>query len=319
MTDTELLALLVDEDQCYLKMKPLVVLAILGVLLKHAQGSPTVYHKGWLRLLREGDSCGKCDLDLCSKALNCPAGMVMDDCGCCPECGNVEGQICDLDNNNNFYGKCGENLECRLDVDDNKFGEIPEPQCICKNTESICGSDGKTYDNLCQFNEIQTRRQDNLTLQNRGPCETAPVISLPPKDAQNYTGNDIIFGCEVSAYPMPHLEWKKKGGSMYLPGDDSHISVQTRGGPQKYGVTGWLQIQGIKKSDEGVYICQTKNKYGTTHASANLKVVDHGSQSTLQFIPRSKTSSYNTDYENYYGHTQSEEEAEEFGSGDSDN
>lgn len=56
----------------------------------------------------------------------------------------------------------------------------------------------------------------------------APVISMPPQDVQNFTGNDVIFGCEVSAYPMPHLEWKKKGNKMFLPGDDAHISVQVK-------------------------------------------------------------------------------------------
>lgn len=49
---------------------------------------------------------------------------------------------------------------------------------------------------------------------------------------------------------------------------------KARGGPQKYGVTGWLQIQGLKKSDEGIYICHTKNKHGVTYASARLKVID---------------------------------------------
>lgn len=39
-------------------------------------------------------------------------------------------------------------------------------------------------------------------------------------------------------------------------------------------MTGWLQIQGLKKSDEGVYICHTKNKHGATYASARLKVID---------------------------------------------
>lgn len=51
---------------------------------------------------------------------------------------------------------------------------------------------------------------------------------MPPQDAQNYTGNDVIFGCEVSAYPMPQLEWKKKGNKMFLPGDDTHVSVQVK-------------------------------------------------------------------------------------------
>ncbi|XP_053575559.1 kazal-type serine protease inhibitor domain-containing protein 1-like [Bombina bombina] len=300
-------------------MKVLIVLILYGVILKDTQGSPTFYHRGWLRLLR-GDICGNCDIHGCSKSINCPAGTVLDDCGCCPECGNVEGQICDLDNKNHFYGKCGENLECRLDANDNKFGEIPEPQCVCKYKESICGSDGKTYDNICQFNEIYSRSQENITLQHRGPCAAAPFISIPPKDARNFTGNDIIFGCEVSAFPMPHLEWRKEGNNRYLPGDDAHISVQTRGGPQRYGVTGWLQIEGIKKSDEGVYICVTKNKYGTTIASAKLKVVDYGSQSTLKYITSSKFSRYNTDDKNYYPYKPEEEgEGEEFGSGDIEN
>lgn len=62
------------------------------------------------------------------------------------------------------------------------------------------------------------------------PCWlfAAPVISMPPQDAQNYTGNDVIFGCEVSAYPMPQLEWKKKGNKMFLPGDDTHVSIQVK-------------------------------------------------------------------------------------------
>uniref|UniRef100_A0A8B9CV97 Ovomucoid n=1 Tax=Anser brachyrhynchus TaxID=132585 RepID=A0A8B9CV97_9AVES len=196
----------------------------------------------------EGDDCGKCELALCSEPKDCPAGTVLDRCGCCPECGN-----------------------CRLDADEARFGEVPEPQCVCKSQESICGPEGKTYENICQFNKAYAAKR-NISMKHKGPCESAPVISMPPQDVQNFTGNDVIFGCEVSAYPMPHLEWKKKGNKMFLPGDDAHISA--RGGPQKYGVTGWLQIQGLKKSDEGIYICHTKNKYGATYASARLKVID---------------------------------------------
>ncbi|KAM9128790.1 kazal-type serine protease inhibitor domain-containing protein 1-like [Pangshura tecta] len=298
-------------------MKILEVTVVLVALLQVSQSFPTLYYRSWLRLLREGDSCGKCNLELCSKPTHCPAGTVLDQCGCCPECGNVEGQICDLDKVNHFYGQCGENLECRLDADETKFGEIPEPQCVCKSQESVCGPEGKTYVNICQFNEAYSEKRRHINMKHKGPCESAPVISLPPQDAQNFTGNDIIFGCEVSAYPMPHLEWKKKGNKMFLPGDDAHISIQARGGPKKYGVTGWLQIEGIKKSDEGIYICQTKNKYGTAYASARLKVID-GSSSTFQISAGSRITSYTTDYGDYYDHTEEDEE-EEYESGDYEN
>ncbi|XP_035466910.2 kazal-type serine protease inhibitor domain-containing protein 1-like [Scophthalmus maximus] len=34
------------------------------------------------------------------------------------------------------------------------------------------------------------------------------------------------FGCEVSSYPLPNLNWRKTGSDHFLPGDDPHISVQ---------------------------------------------------------------------------------------------
>ncbi|XP_010217069.1 PREDICTED: kazal-type serine protease inhibitor domain-containing protein 1-like [Tinamus guttatus] len=296
-------------------MKPPAAVAVLAALVQVSQTFPALHHRAWWRLLREGGSCGQCDPALCSEPTHCPAGTVLDRCGCCPECGDAEGPICDLDPGNHFYGQCGDNLECRLD--EASVGEVPEPQCVCKAQESVCGPDGKTYENICQFSKAHAAR-GNVSVKHRGPCESAPVISVPPQDTQNFTGNDIIFGCEVSAYPLPHLEWKKKGSKMFLPGDDAHISVQARGGPQKYGVTGWLQIQGLKKSDEGIYICHTRNKYGATYASARLKVID-GSSSTFAFTAGGRSTSYNTDYDAYYDHSEEEDEDEEYESGNYEN
>nr|XP_020649332.1 kazal-type serine protease inhibitor domain-containing protein 1-like [Pogona vitticeps] len=296
-------------------MKPLVVITVLvATLVNVSQTFPPWYHRGWLRLLREGDDCGTCNLELCSMPANCRAGTVLDPCGCCPECGNVEGQACDLDEGSNFYGQCGDHLECRLDVEGIKYGEIPEPRCVCKSQESVCGPEGKTYENICQFKETYTGKEGNSSIKHKGPCKSGPVISLPPQDTQNFTGNDIIFGCEVSAYPMPHLEWKKRGSKRFLPGDDAHISIQARGGPRKYSVTGWLQIEGIRKSDEGVYICQTKNKYGFAYSSAWLKVID--ASASFQNIPGDWATRDATDYGDYLDSAEEEEEEDGYGSGD---
>lgn len=49
---------------------------------------------------------------------------------------------------------------------------------------------------------------------------------LHPYDIWNVTGQDVIFGCEVFAYPMASIEWRKDGLDIQLPGDDPHISVQ---------------------------------------------------------------------------------------------
>ena len=53
-----------------------------------------------------------------------------------------------------------------------------------------------------------------------------PQIVSHPYDIWNVTGQDVIFGCEVFAYPMASIEWRKDGLDIQLPGDDPHISVQ---------------------------------------------------------------------------------------------
>lgn len=58
----------------------------------------------------------------------------------------------------------------------------------------------------------------------------APQILLHPYDTWNVTGQDVIFGCEVFAYPMASIEWRKDGLDIQLPGDDPHISVQVGAG-----------------------------------------------------------------------------------------
>lgn len=111
----------------------------------------------------------------------CLAGMVRDACDCCWECANLEGQICDLDNTNHFYGKCGEHLECRLDSGDLQHGEVPEPQCACLSHLALCGSDGKTYAQICRFLEVARAHPDaNLTVAHEGPCESgsAPGVAV---------------------------------------------------------------------------------------------------------------------------------------------
>ncbi|KAK1175160.1 kazal-type serine protease inhibitor domain-containing protein 1-like [Acipenser oxyrinchus oxyrinchus] len=254
----------------------LLIVLLLAVEATHSIPMERFQQLGWQRLLEDLEECSECQPELCNSPQRCPAGRVQDHCGCCWECSNAEGQLCDLDTSSNFYGMCGKDLECEIQDKDLNSGEIPEPQCVCTRQEVLCGSDGKTYENICKFREGQFRhrKKEELTVAHKGPCKTAPFIATPPRDIVNLEGSDVIFGCEVSSYPMAIVEWRKEGNSIFLPADDSHMAVQARGGPQRFELTGWLQIQRVQKEDEGMYTCCAKNEFGEVSASARLQVIN---------------------------------------------
>ncbi|XP_018098407.1 kazal-type serine protease inhibitor domain-containing protein 1 isoform X1 [Xenopus laevis] len=225
--------------------------------------------KGWAKHI-EG-KCPQCQEERCPPVPQwCPSGRVLDACGCCWECANVEGQLCDMAWQGHTFGACGEGLRCQL-----RGGHhVNEPQCVCSSQESVCGTDRRTYRNVCRMQEAaRTRRRAQLTLAHVGPCKEAPALLTAPQETVALVGQRVILGCEVTAQPLAELEWRKEGTEGALPGKSSHIIVQTRGGPHRTQVTGWLQIHQVREEDVGLYMCHAWNAFGEVTALARLKVI----------------------------------------------
>jgi len=223
----------------------------------------------------------KCDPDGCAVPEgDCFAGMIRDRCNCCMICGRREGERCFKDalktklfEDQQDYPDCGEHLECRLrtDLEEN---DRPEAICYCTKTEPICGSDGETYANECQFTEARYKTRNDLFKQDAGPCKSVPQIVTPPEDITNNTGSSVAFSCEVKGWPVPSIEWwaQSERELFALPSDNKHISVQSRGGPSEYEVTSWLQLMNVERHNSGLYICIATNSEGQAKASASLTI-----------------------------------------------
>ncbi|XP_078535186.1 kazal-type serine protease inhibitor domain-containing protein 1-like [Lissotriton helveticus] len=232
--------------------------------------------QGWQNQIQMPEECPACQEALCpALPPSCPAGRVRDRCGCCWECAKAEGWLCDANPRaDRVYGLCGEGLVCRAPEPQSPGARSPESRCVCAKKEVLCGTDRKTYRNSCHLREARNSQgEPGLAQAHRGPCKAAPVIVKAPRDILSLEGNDVMFGCEVSSFPVVFIEWRKGGERGALPGDSTHITVQSRGGPQRYEITSWLQIRTLQKEDEGLYTCYTRNQFGETSSSARLRVV----------------------------------------------
>uniref|UniRef100_A0ABK0LQF2 Insulin-like growth factor binding protein 7 n=1 Tax=Rattus norvegicus TaxID=10116 RepID=A0ABK0LQF2_RAT len=216
------------------------------------------------------DACGPCVPASCPALppLGCPLGETRDACGCCPVCARGEGEPCG--GGAAGRGHCAPGMECVKSR---------------KSRYPVCGSDGVTYPSGCQLRaaslRAESRGEKAITQVSKGTCEQGPSIVTPPKDIWNITGAKVYLSCEVIGIPTPVLIWNKvkrdHSGvqrTELLPGDRENLAIQTRGGPEKHEVTGWVLVSPLSKEDTGEYECHASNSQGQASASAKITVVD---------------------------------------------
>ncbi|XP_054708855.1 insulin-like growth factor-binding protein-related protein 1 isoform X2 [Uloborus diversus] len=223
------------------------------------------------------EPCSSCDRNSCQPPRNCLAGLVKDSCECCYVCARTEGERCDHEDLHlEGFGHCGDNLECRV-RNDLDWDDPPEAVCVCSKQKPLCGSDGVTYENICQLTETRYRRRDGLRAVSAEPCVKPPKILSPPLNVRNSTGSYAAMTCEANAWPAPDIQWhlEKNGNLILLPGNNTLLAVQYRSGPGMDEATSWLLFLRLSEEDEGIYTCKAHNDAGDDTASATVSIISN--------------------------------------------
>ena len=161
----------------------------------------------------------------------------------------------------------------------------------------MCRNKGK---HIIPFNNAQTYSKNNSLI-----FVLAPVIMSSPENSYGPLGANLTLDCEARGYPAPTITWQfvsTEGKTISLPsrsmwwatnhdliqlnsgnkvfistffsfaGDDQHVAIQMRGGPEPLMVTGWMQIMSLDPSYIGTYHCIATNALGQVYSMATVGV-----------------------------------------------
>ncbi|KAI1887701.1 hypothetical protein AGOR_G00193020 [Albula goreensis] len=178
----------------------------------------------------------RCDVSKCPSP-SCPSGYVPDRCNCCLVCAQSEGSACgrkeDL--------PCGDGLECKHPAGK----RLSKGVCQCKQNYKVCGSDGKTYGNVCRLKAMNRKAlQQGLTAvtqAHKGPCDVALATGPLHPNSPRFKFNFIADVVEKITSAVVHIELSVRhplfgrnvplsSGSGFIMSEQRQLKVQLHNG-----------------------------------------------------------------------------------------